>query len=88
MLPKTQKPGKKSEPENLGSGRAEFHLIKFQVSQVRPEKTRKFRFGSGFGYFRVFAHSIFDTFDVILDFDYSGRSSQRKLRLCTVPTVS
>ena len=43
MVLETQKPEKKPEPENSGPGRAGFHLIKFQVSQVRPEKTRKFQ---------------------------------------------
>ena len=57
MMPKTREPEKKPEPENSGPGRAGFHLIKFQVSQVRHQKTRKIRVGSGSGYFRVFAHS-------------------------------
>ena len=56
-VPKTRKPEKKPETENSGRVRTRFHFIKFQVSQVRPEETRKFRVGSGFGYFRVFAHS-------------------------------
>ena len=56
---KPEKPEKKPEPKNSGPGRAGFHLIKFQVSQVTPEKTRKIRVGSGFGYFRVFAHSTY-----------------------------
>ena len=54
---KPWKPDKKPEPKNLGSNRAGFHLIKFQVSQFIPKKTRKFWVGSGFGYFQVFAHS-------------------------------
>ena len=54
---KPEKPEKKPETENSGTGRARFHFIKFQVSQVRPEETRKFWVGSGFGFFRVFGHS-------------------------------
>jgi hypothetical protein len=49
--------GKNPNQKNSGPGRAGFHLIKFQVSQVTPQKTRKIRVGSGFGDFRVFAHS-------------------------------
>ena len=53
----TRETREKPEPEFSGQGRAEFYLIKFQVSQVRPEETRKFWVGSGFGFFRVFGHS-------------------------------
>ena len=49
MQHRTQKPGKKPKPENLGPGRAGFHLLKFQVSQLRHQKTQKFRVG-----FRIF----------------------------------
>ena len=42
---------------NSGPGWAGSHLIKFQVSQVTRENTREIRVESGFGYFRVFAHS-------------------------------
>ena len=48
---------KKPKPENSGPGQAGLHLIKIQVSQVTPEKTRKTRVGSDFGYFRDFVHS-------------------------------
>ena len=57
----TRKPGKKPEPENSGQGRAGFHLIKFQVSRAMPQKNPKIRVGSGFGFFRVFAHSTWNT---------------------------
>ena len=56
-IPKPEKPEKKPQPENSGPGRDGIHLIKFQVSQVTPGKTRKIRVGSGFEYFRVFGHS-------------------------------
>ena len=59
-LPEARETEKKPETENLGQGRAGVHLIKFQVSRVTPHKARKIRVGSGYGYFRVFAHSNFD----------------------------
>ena len=34
-------------------------IIKFQISRVRSEKTRKIRVESGYEYFRVFSHSNF-----------------------------
>ena len=47
-------------PENLGLGRVGFGynpIIGIVVIQPETQNTPIFGFGSGFGYFRVFAHS-------------------------------